>query len=184
MKSSFRLASLSSPKTLLALFILLLACYALMGFWTLPRLDSLAGLPLPETLMTGYAPEEIQAYFSALGEQGREVYLYHELVLDLFFPALYGLFFCGLFIRLLKQTRRFHGFYRFLCLIPLLAALLDYGENLCLIKLLTVYPLFPKTLIQASSVFTVLKSLFFILSLFMVFLSGILFLIQKIKKQP
>jgi hypothetical protein len=103
-----------------------------------------------------------------LGEEGRNTYMFLQIPLDLLFPPLFAIT-CSLLLAFLFQR----GFntrskIRIFVLIPMLAGLFDYLENIGIIILLKAYPRFPELVARFTGGFSLLKSIF--TSLFFVLL--------------
>ena len=115
---------------------------------TVPRLRALAGgLSMLDT-RPGYAPGDVAALFDALGAAGRESYLAEIWTVDLFLPALFGLF---LFVAVGRGS-----LWRWRWLGPL-AAFFDYLENATITLLLFSYPRLSGGVARLASALTVTK---------------------------
>ncbi len=84
-----------------------------------PALARLAGWP-PDFWVLGYGPGRLAGYLGALGEAGRRLYALF-LTADFLFAPLYGLWLAGWLFYLYRRP----AYAR----VPLLAALMDLGEN-------------------------------------------------------
>lgn len=72
-----------------ALFAVTLAVYAAMAGGTLPAIArDAAGLTAFDMRPAGYTPAEARAFLTALGDEGRALYLGPQHLLDLIYPAL------------------------------------------------------------------------------------------------
>ena len=96
------------------------------------------------------------------------------------YPGLSGIAYCLLMGWLLKQFRLLEKPVRYFCLIPLVAGLFDYLENISIIVMIRSYPVISGFQAGMAKFFTVTKSmvsaLFFIILIF-----GItLFLFKKL----
>ena len=108
---------LSSNVSIFCLVILLAACG--LGFQSLPS----NVYPNMLDLLFGFSGLEVQNTFEALGEKGRTQYIYSSLVLDTFFPIIYGLLFLALLLKL--QEKRM-----FILSLPFMAVIFDLCENI------------------------------------------------------
>src|SRR3954466_14701926 len=63
----------------------------------------------------GYSPEDVRAFFEAIGEDGRRLYAKTERTLDAAFPIIYGSLFATLLILLYGRLGA-----KYLVLVPLL----------------------------------------------------------------
>lgn len=103
--------------------------------WGMARLRAVAGHErIPDLQLHRYDGAEAYALIAALGEQGRQVYAGMLWVADGVFPPLYGL---GLAVAVGCLCS---GRWRWLTLLPLAAALADWGENACVLAMLAAFP--------------------------------------------
>jgi len=137
------------------------------------------GLKILDLMSTGYDIQYVNTLFSTLGKAGRDLYLYHQLPLDLIYPALFGISSCLVLCYFLNKIGKFDGKLFFLCLLPLCSGLFDYGENIGIISMLRSYPNISALQVQTTSIFTVLKSTF--AAIFFIALICILLLVVKNK---
>jgi len=109
-------------------FVLTLANYLAMLFWSTPILNKMSGsLAIFDLRMTGYSLAEAKALLSALGSEGISFYLNVQQTLDFTFPALFALS-LGLAIILLTPARP--GLWRYaLALVAVPGMIFDYMEN-------------------------------------------------------
>jgi hypothetical protein len=96
----------------------------------------------------GYNPTDVSILFTTMGTAGRDAYVHLLWTVDLILPALFGSF---LYLAIRRSP------LRFLSWLPLLAAALDYTENISITKLLLAYPAIPPDEVHAASMFTCLK---------------------------
>lgn len=79
-----------------AVFAAALAIYGAMVGWTLPAISRDAGGLVPFDMRpAGYSVEEARAFLTALGDQGRAIYLGPQHLLDLLYPALLAVVLIG-----------------------------------------------------------------------------------------
>ena len=144
------------------------------AFWVLPIymivftvLFQLFGANYPEKTFDGHRSglqvAEIGPILKNFDEhQQLDRYLMQETVLDLFYPAIYGLFFAVAIVRIKPKG------WHWLIAIPYAAALFDYCENLTFIALVLCYraghELSP-ALAAAASVASHLKRFFLLILL-------------------
>ncbi|MEK6375889.1 MAG: hypothetical protein AABO58_24700 [Acidobacteriota bacterium] len=79
-----------------------------------------------------YTPDAARAKLEALGPKGRNVYRSQEIQLDLVFPLIYG-FLLAFALALLAPGTKLP---RWIVILPLIAALADYGENFSALAML------------------------------------------------
>jgi hypothetical protein len=149
----------SSGKNVLILFILTNIVYALMLTVTIPKVMAMAGgMKLLDMMPTGYSHEYVNKLFIALGEVGRNAYLYNQIPLDMIYPFMFGISSCLLLSYLFNKLGKSDTSLFYLCFIPLFSGLFDYMENLGIIAMLNCYPHNPDKLTHATNLFSILKS--------------------------
>ena len=135
---------------IIILLVLTLTVTATMNAVLLPAITAEAGgLPCFDMRALGYSEQDAAAFLRALSARGRDLYLHAQLPLDFVYPVLYTLLFCALLTALRDKKTKWLA-------LPLLLAVFDYGENICLVRLLaagvTAVP------VALASTFTVVKS--------------------------
>lgn len=135
---------------------ILLVSYALVFgaiIATLSQLTTLTGGTGILDFDIGYSLERVQEVFDSYGEAGFALYGRIQL-LDLINPAIYSLLF-SCFIYILWKSRKYDWFV----IIPLVAGLLDYAENLTLYLLSSTYPDLSPQLVLFSSTLSIIKNI-------------------------
>ncbi|MCL1981939.1 MAG: class I SAM-dependent methyltransferase, partial [Clostridiales bacterium] len=122
--------------------------------------------------------EEAFHMLTALGAGGRSFYLTKILPLDFPFPFAYMLFYAGWIALLLKHIAS-RDWQKYLLIIPVLAMLYDWMENLGIIILLNTYPNLPAWAVLLASVAGILKLIFIVVSIAVICLLFIAFLVKK-----
>ena len=152
-----------SGRLVIVLLVASTVLWAVLFFVTLPHLQTLAGGAVPFDLRwSGYSLADAQALLAALGESGRAYYRNPELVLDAIFPALYAasralaLWWLTMPGRL-RAGRVAPAWRAALVALPVLEAVLDWGENSGIVIMLGTWPDLSASLVQAASVATQLK---------------------------
>jgi hypothetical protein len=149
-----------SGKKVLLLFILANIVYAIMLIITIPEIMHYsAGMKILDMMPTGYDAHYVNTFFNTLGIQGRHAYLFHQLPLDLIYPALFGISSCLLLAYFLNKLEKLDSPLFYLCLIPLFSGFFDYGENIGIISMLRNYPNISEFQVQITSTFSILKSI-------------------------
>ncbi|WP_169728005.1 hypothetical protein [Adhaeribacter aquaticus] len=95
---------------------------------------------IPLDIRLSYSLKEVLDEFDKLGLEGRKLYKYMVVQIDLIYPVMYGLFFILVLAFLLKNLFNTHSKYILFSLIPAFGVAFDYLENLNTIKLLNTYP--------------------------------------------
>ena len=170
-----------SGKKVLVLFILTNVVYLFMLFVTIPKTMGFSnGLKLLDMLPTGYNQEYVNELFRTLGENGRETYLTNQIPVDMIYPLLFGLTYSLLLGYFLKKLNKLKSPFIYLCLLPIIAGIADYLENIGIITMLNSYPDLTETIVNATNTSSVIKStstsIFFIALIVILIILGIKFL--------
>ena len=170
-----------SGKKVLSLFILTNVVYLFMLFVTIPKTMGFSnGLKLLDMLPTGYNQEYVNELFRTLGENGRETYLTNQIPVDMIYPLLFGLTYSLLLAYFLKKLNKLKSPFIYLCLLPIIAGIADYLENIGIITMLNSYPDLTETIVNATNSSSVIKStstsIFFIALIVILIILGIKFL--------
>ncbi|MFA6977930.1 MAG: hypothetical protein WC209_01300 [Ignavibacteriaceae bacterium] len=173
-------------KRILLLFVLTNIIYVIMLGITIPKVMSFSGgMKLLDMMPTGYNAEYVNSLLSALGEKGRNAYLFTQLPVDMIYPFLFGVSYCLVLAYILNKLGKFESRLFYLCFLPLFSGLFDYLENIGIITMLMSYPNNPVILTQITNVFSVLKSSFttfyFIVLIIFLIVFGMNKLFQKSK---
>jgi hypothetical protein len=170
-------------KTVLSLFIITNVVYVYMLLVSIPKVISFAGgMKIPDMMPTGYEPEYILTLLEKLGDQGRHVYLYQQIPIDLCYPFLFGITYCMVIIYLLQKIQKLNGETISLCLLPLMGGIFDYMENFSIIHMLTTFPGISVTSIKISAFFTVFKSMLSSISFMVIIILLLMFVLRKLVK--
>ncbi len=169
-----------SGKKVLGFFILTNVVYIFMLTVTIPKtMEFSNGMKLLDMMPSGYDLNYVSELFSSLGENGRETYLTSQIPVDMIYPLLFGLSYCLLLGYFLKKLNKLNSPYLYLCLLPVIAGISDYLENIGIITMLNNYPDLTETMVNATNTFTVLKSIstsvFFIALIVILIILGIKF---------
>ncbi|MGB5608272.1 hypothetical protein [Eudoraea sp.] len=160
------------------LFFLTNLVYAFMLFVTIPKTVAYSsGMKLLDMMPQGYNSEYVNELFSKLGEEGREVYLYNQIPIDMIYPFLFGITYSLLIAYFLNKLDKLNTPFFYLCLVPLIAGIADYLENLGIITMLNDYPDLSITQISTTNIFTLIKSLsttlFFLILIVIIIVVGV-----------
>ena len=117
------------------------------------------GMALLDMMPAGYDLSYVSQLFSSLGENGRNTYLNNQIPVDMVYPLLFGISYCLLLAYFLKKLNKLKTPFTYLCLLPVLAGIADYLENFGIINLLNNYPDLSDTAVQATSTFSLIKSI-------------------------
>lgn len=121
-------------------------------------------------LRHNYTLDEVNAFFTAIKEDGRQLYKDLIAVTDMIFPFVYGPFFIFVLAFFIKKLTSSHSKWLYLALFPVSIMVLDYGENLNTLALLNSYPNLSAAAVEKGSTLTTIKHLFIELTLGMILL--------------
>lgn len=154
------IATHSTGKKVLLFFVLTNVVYAIMLIVTIPKTMIFSdGLKLLDMMPLGYDSEYIMTLFNTLGDNGRQVYLVNQLPVDMIYPFLFGVSYCLLIAYFLKKLNKLNSVFFFLCFLPVIAGIADYAENFGIITMLNKYPNMSQISMDATNIFTVVKSM-------------------------
>ena len=149
----------SRGKKVLFLFVLTNIVYMAMLMVTIPKvIGHTDGLRILDMMPMGYDLEYVKQLFETLGPEGRNSYLFYQLPLDMVYPFLFGWSYCLLLAYFLRKLNKLHCPLIYCCLLPVLAAIADYAENMGILNLLVDYPEISDTAVIVTSMSTLLKS--------------------------
>jgi hypothetical protein len=130
-----------------------------MIFGTIPMVMNFSGgMELLDMKPMGYDATYVKTLFDNLGREGRDLYLYRQIPVDMFYPGLFGLTYGLALAFFLKKLDKFNSPFYYLCLLPFLAGLADYLENAAIVLLLQSYPALADNLVSFSNGATLVKS--------------------------
>ena len=174
---------LSTPQIITSLFIVTALISCIMHFLINPQLIKYAGgMKILDIMIMGYDINYVNAFFKALGEKGRDIYLYQQLALDMIYPLGYGGFICFSLAWILKKKQRnLTSIGLAICLLPLIGVFLDFIENISNAILLLKYPKISSFHVTFSCIMTYLKYFFLIVSALILFVLYGMFIVHKIK---
>lgn len=161
MKAVQFLQKYSTGKVVSVLFSLTMFVYFLLLFYSIPAVMAFAPeLPIFDLSPAGYSFSYAGELLNTLGAEGREVYLYTQLPIDFIYPALFSITYSLLLVWLFGKTVSIHSKIYFFALVPFLAGMFDYVENIFIIKMIHSFPDLQAETVKIASMFTLLKSSF------------------------
>jgi len=173
---------LSTPRNILILLLITVVFAVLiMGIVQPQLLAASGGLPVLDMRFT-YTYDEALNLLTQLGEEGRHLYSVMQL-LDTVFPAAYGLSMAlalGLLTARLFPNSHTHAL---VLLLPILAALLDYVENILVATQIAAFPDLSASIISVAAIVTALKWTFLSLGFVALLPLGILWLYMRHTKR-
>ncbi|MCI5144957.1 MAG: hypothetical protein D3923_05365 [Candidatus Electrothrix sp. AR3] len=170
----------STGRIVFAFFVPAMAIYFVMVFYTIPQVEAYAqGMKLFDLSPLGYSFEYASELLQALGNEGREKYLYRQLPLDFLYPGLFAVSCTLLLTWLFLKTSENKSKIFYLCLVPAIAGVFDYLENICVVHILWSYPSISKTSIALASTMTIAKSALTTIFFVLLLLGTVLFFIRE-----
>jgi len=115
-----------------------------------------AGGPTPDTSLF-YSANDIYAWASAFGPDGRDQYVQARYTFDLVWPLIYALLLVAVITWLLGTFLKPGDKWRRLNLVPFAPLLFDYAENISASIVITRYPATTPVLADVVTVFTTAK---------------------------
>lgn len=146
--------------------------YLLMMSVTLAHIEAISGQVSFDMRPSGYGPTEAVVLIEALGVEGREYYLSHQIALDTVYPAMLALTMIAT-ICWLGQRVPNRKLVRVGIALSVFCALFDYVENLAIIAMIWRWPEVSVPLVYAASLATILKSVSTTLAALLVLLLGL-----------
>ena len=174
----------SSGKKVAILFVLTNLVYAFMILVTIPKTVAFSGgMKLLDMMPQGYDSEYVTELFNKLGKEGRDVYLSNQIPVDMVYPFLFSITYSLLIAYFLKKLDKLNTSFFYLCLIPIIAGIADYLENIGIVTMLNSYPDLSVVHISTTNIFSLTKSisttLFFMVLIVIIILVGIKWLKLK-----
>lgn len=174
----------SSEKLVSILFVLTMVVYVTMLSYSIPVVSAFAPeFPLFDLSPFGYSFSYANELLSTLGADGRNLYLSTQLPLDFLYPGLFSITYSLMLIWLYSKLFDKNSKINYFALVPLLAGIFDYIENILIIKMISSFPDLQATTVKIASMFTVLKSSFTMFFFFLLIVGFVLLLKQKTSKK-
>jgi hypothetical protein len=127
---------------------------------TIPKTMAFSnGMKLLDMMPLGYNLEYAKALFNQLGTEGRAIYLFQQIPVDMIYPFLFGVSYCLTMGYFLKKLNKLESTFFYLCLLAPIAGFSDYIENIGIIVMLNSFPDISQTLVSTTSAFSMIKSM-------------------------
>lgn len=150
----------SSVKKICISFVASHLVLLLMWLFTLPVINDQIGTQVFDLQTLGYSVSVAESIVDNLNNETTALYLFPQLsLLDVLYPFLLALFLSSLLFRLFKITKTSSKVASILLVVPFLAMIFDYAENICIILMITKSIEISETIVLLSSTFTDLKGL-------------------------
>jgi hypothetical protein len=178
------LKKFSTGKRVLILFILTMAVYFTMIFYSIPAVSSFApNLPIFDLSPFGYSFSYANELLTLLGTKGRELYLTTQLPLDFIYPGLFSITYSLMLVWLCSKIFSENSKVYYLTIVPFFAGIFDYIENIYIIKMINSFPNLEVATVESASIFTILKSSFTMFFFVLLTLGFVLLFKQKLLKK-
>lgn len=154
--------SLSYPQSgsrILLFWCAAMLIYCLMVFGSLADIERITGVRAFDMHPIGYSYADALALISALGEEGRRVYLSVQVPLDTVYPALLAISSASSLYWLSQSFGSTARWYRAVAAVAYFAAIADYAENGLIVWMLNAGRGVPEALVTAASLASVSKSI-------------------------
>lgn len=173
----------SSWRKFFSFFIVTQAIYGIMLYFSIPKVMQYAdGMKILDMLPMGYSVEYAQKLFAVLGEAGRSTYLFQQIPLDIFYPGLFAITYVILFVLIFRIIFSKESEFQNLIIVPILAGIFDYCENVGIVIMLSIYPTFQPWLAGITNIFSILKSCLTVLVFIILIIAIVMLAMQKIKQ--
>ncbi len=167
-------------KKVVIIFIITNLVYFCMLFLTIPKvMDYTHGMDLFDMMPAGYSVEYAQTLLNTLGTDGRRAYLHTQLPVDMIYPLFFGLTYSLILAYFLNKLNWLEKPIFFTVLLPLIAGLFDYAENIGIFTMLQAYPDFSVTEAALTNSFTIIKSVLSTVSFVILLILLIIFLVRR-----
>ncbi len=148
----------SSVKYLFYLFLSSHVILLLMMTFTFPRINNQIGTNAFDLKPFGYSVSEASSIVNNLNDPITSLYLFPQLsLLDLLYPFLLALFLSSFQFRLYSITKTKNKVHSILLIVPFLAMIFDYLENICIALMITKSVKTSGYFVLLSSIFTLFK---------------------------
>lgn len=170
----------SSVKRICILFIVSQLILLAMMVFTFPVINNQIVGKAFDLQTFGYSFTLAESIVNSLDVQTTQLYLFPQLCLfDLFYPFLFALFSSSLLFRLANMTSKLG---LLLVIIPFVAMVFDYSENLCIILMITKAVELSEFFVFMSSSFTITKSICTSLAWIAILVYAMKWVISKIRE--
>lgn len=154
---------------------LTVAICGVMNLWLIPAIESSTQGIRCFDMNFFYSPQTARQFLALLTEEGRTVYLTRQLPLDFFYPVAYTTFFALIIRFSMRRSTK-------LAYLPVLLAILDYGENICILRMLKATEI-SDALAVTGSVFTTAKNVVMFVCLVLILILLVRYVILRKKEK-
>ncbi|MCR9254320.1 MAG: hypothetical protein NXI20_28160 [bacterium] len=152
------LLKVSSVKRIFLLFVTSQLVFLLMMTYTFPEINHQIGTKAFDLQTFGYSVSTAESIVNNLDDRTMDLYLFPQLMLlDIVYPFLLALLLSGLLFRLIKTTQSEGKIISNLLILPFVAMISDYSENIGVILMISKSIEVSETIVYLSSTATILK---------------------------
>jgi hypothetical protein len=167
------------------LLIFLLLIYAMFPTYFLKnaeeKINQLAGKKIGVIDLTvGFNPQKTLQMVANYGDEARAYYAQTEMTTDVIYPIVYA-FLLGIILTLLYRNKAYKPF-PWINLLPFIALIFDYLENICIVSLLNNYPSQSMMMANFCEIFKLLKWLSLGIILILILYGLLRLLLAKLNK--
>ncbi len=175
-----RIQKYATKRIITILYLLTLALsIVMMGALAPIILTQSGGLPILD-MWLNYSPSDASNFLTALGPDGRQLYLVLKAV-DMIYPLAYGFAFALTIANMTAHLYPVHRKYGVVTSLPLLAAFTDYIENVLHIIQITSYPNLSDIIFTLANYITIVKFVFLLTGVLVILLLILIHLFRKMK---
>jgi hypothetical protein len=147
-----------------------------MLFYSIPAISVFAPeFPIFDMSPLGYSFDYANKLLDSLGTEGRELYLTIQLPLDFIYPGLFSITYSLMLVWLFGKIFKTNSKVYYFALVPFLAGIFDYIENIFIIKMINSFPDLQVATVKITSTFTILKSSFTMFFFILLIVAFVLF---------
>ncbi|MFN7116254.1 MAG: hypothetical protein ACK4TA_05605 [Saprospiraceae bacterium] len=144
------------------------------------RLENLSGgYGFLDLMFPAFTIDDAYARLEAYGEEGRAYHSTIHLTADLLFPLIYGVAYALLIAFFWDGSSPRRGWVRYLPLLPFLATIADYAENILIGQMFSQFPDQSNALYRSAGSATFLKWTFQFLSISVAAIGLLLFVARR-----
>ena len=176
------LLKVSSPKRIFLIFVASQLVFLLMMIYTFPEINRQIGTKAFDLQTFGYSVSTAQSIVNNLDDRTMGLYIFPQLMLlDIVYPFLLALLLSGLLFRLIKTTQSEGKIISKLLILPFVAMISDYSENIGVILMISKSIEVSQTIVYLTSTATILKGVSTSIAWIAILVLSVKWIIMKIR---
>ena len=176
------LLKVSSPKRIFLIFVASQLVFLLMMIYTFPEINRQIGTKAFDLQTFGYSVSTAQSIVNNLDDRTMGLYIFPQLMLlDIVYPFLLALLLSGLLFRLIKTTQSEGKIISKLLILPFVAMISDYSENIGVILMISKSIEVSQTIVYLTSTSTILKGVSTSIAWIAILVLSVKWIIMKIR---